>query len=125
MKSHWSGFLTSYITGRQVLAGIVWLMDSRHALTDIDLEFLTLLEGRPLLVLLTKTDKLNQSERALIVNTVRHDLRAAIAAQKQLDVKYVPQPNVLAFSSLARTGQAQAVAQIAAWLNIQTVADVE
>jgi GTP-binding protein len=29
MKSHWSGFLTNYITGRQVLAGIVWLMDCR------------------------------------------------------------------------------------------------
>jgi GTP-binding protein len=120
MKSHWSGFLTHYITGRQVLAGIVWLMDSRHALTDIDLEFLTLLEGRPLLVLLTKTDKLNQSERALIVNTVRRDLRAAIATNMELPIEHVPQPNVLAFSSLARTGQAQAVAQIASWLNIQT-----
>jgi GTP-binding protein len=122
MKSHWSDFLTHYITGRQVLAGIVWLMDCRHALTDIDQEFLTLLGGRPLLVLLTKTDKLNQSERAKIVNTVRHDLRVALAAQMQLAIEHVPPPQVLAFSSMTRTGQVQAVAQIAAWLNIQTTA---
>jgi GTP-binding protein len=118
MKSHWSDFLTGYITGRQVLAGIVWLMDVRHALTEIDLEFLTLLDGRPLLVLLTKTDKLNQSERAKIVNAVRHDLHVAQAAAKRIAIEHVPAPNVLAFSSVARTGQAQTVAQIAAWLNI-------
>lgn len=118
MKSHWSDFLTHYITGRQVLAGIVWLMDSRHALTDIDLEFLTLLEGRPLLVLLTKTDKLNQSERAKIVNTTRTQLQQAQARLLKLDIEHVPVPQVLAFSSLARTGQAQTVAQISQWLNI-------
>jgi GTP-binding protein len=123
MKSHWSDFLTGYITGRQVLAGIVWLMDCRHALTEIDLEFLTLLEGRPLLVLLTKTDKLNQSERAKIVNTVRIDLRAAQAQILGIAAEHVPVPQVLAFSSLARTGQAQAVAHIANWLNISTTAN--
>jgi GTP-binding protein len=120
MKSHWSDFLTHYITGRQVLVGIVWLMDCRQALTEIDLEFLTLLNGRPLLVLLTKTDKLNQSERAKIVNTVRQHLRLEIANMMQLAVDYVPVPNVLAFSSLTRIGQAQAITQIATWLNVQT-----
>ncbi len=124
MKSHWSDFLTHYITGRQVLVGIVWLMDCRQALTDIDLEFLTLLNGRPLLVLLTKTDKLNQSERAKIVNTVRQRLQLEIANMMQLAVEYVPIPNVLAFSSLTRIGQAQAVTQIATWLNVQTMPDV-
>lgn len=123
MKSHWSDFLTHYITGRQVLVGIVWLMDCRQALTEIDLEFLTLLNGRPLLVLLTKTDKLNQSERAKIVNTVRQRLRLEIANMMQLAVDYVPVPNVLAFSSLTRIGQAQAITQIATWLNVQTVLD--
>lgn len=118
MKSHWSDFLTHYITGRQVLGGVVWLMDCRHALTEIDLEFLTLLDGRPLLVLLTKTDKLNQSDRAKIVNTVRQDLHAAQAALKRIAIEHVPVPHVLAFSSIARTGQTQAVAQIAAWLNV-------
>ncbi len=122
MKSHWSGFLTQYITGRQVLAGIVWLMDCRHALTEIDLEFLTLLEGRPVMVLLTKTDKLNQSERGKIVTTVRKELHAAQAAMAGIAIEHVPEPLVIAFSSVARTGQAQAVAQIARWLNIQTTA---
>jgi GTP-binding protein len=124
MKSHWSGFLTNYITGRQVLAGIVWLMDCRHALTEIDLEFLTLLEGRPVMLLLTKTDKLNQSERAKIVNETRSQLHAAQAAIAGIAIEHVAQPLVIAFSSVARTGQVQAVAQIARWLNIQTVAAV-
>lgn len=122
MKSHWSGFLTNYITGRQVLAGIVWLMDCRHAMTDIDLEFLTLLEGRPVMLLLTKTDKLNQSDRAKIVTETRAQLHAAQAAIAGIAIEHVPVPLVVAFSSVARTGQAQAVAQIANWLNIQTVA---
>lgn len=125
MKSHWSGFLTNYITGRQVLAGIVWLMDCRHAMTDIDLEFLTLLEGRPVMLLLTKTDKLNQSDRAKIVTETRHQLHAAQAAMAGIAIEHVPAPLVIAFSSVARTGQAQAVAQIASWLNIQTVAPQE
>ena len=122
MKSHWSEFLTDYITGRQVLSGVVWLMDCRHALTDIDLEFLTLLQGRNLLVLLTKTDKLNQSEQAKIVNTVRHDLHAAQAALMGLvgdQVNALPQPNVIGFSSLARTGQARAIEVISGWLEIE------
>ncbi len=118
MKSHWSDFLTRYITDRQVLAGVVWLMDCRHALTDIDLEFLTLLQGRNLLVLLTKTDKLNQSERALIVNTVRKDLLTAQANLMGIDPAQLPKPNVIAFSSHTRTGQAQTIAQISSWLGI-------
>jgi GTP-binding protein len=124
MKSHWSDFLTNYITGRQVLVGIVWLMDCRQALTDIDLEFLTLLNGRPLLVLLTKTDKLNQSERAKIVQTVRHRLHLELANNMQLAVEHVPAPTVLAFSSLTHTGQAQAITHIANWFDIQAVTDI-
>jgi GTP-binding protein len=99
-------------------------MDCRQALTEIDLEFLTLLNGRPLLVLLTKTDKLNQSERAKIVSTVRQHLRLEIANMMQLAVDYVPVPNVLAFSSLTRIGQAQAITQIATWLNVQTTSTI-
>lgn len=122
MKSHWSGFLTHYITDRQVLAGVVWLMDSRHTMTDIDQEFLTLLQGRPVMLLLTKTDKLNQSERAKIVQDTRKQLHAAQAAIAGIAIEHVPTPLVIAFSSIARTGQAQAVAQIAQWLNIQSEA---
>ena len=121
MKSHWSDFLTNYIMGRQVLSGVVWLMDCRHALTDIDLEFLPLLQGRNVLVLLTKTDKLNQSEKAKIVNTVRHDLHAAQAQAMGLSgetAKALPVPSVIAFSSLSHTGQATAIATIAGWLDL-------
>ena len=121
MKSHWSEFLTDYITGRQVLTGIVWLMDSRHALTEIDLEFLHLLQGRKLLVLLTKVDKLNQSETAKIVHTVRQQLHAAQAEIMGLvgdQVQALPLTQVLAFSSTARTGQAKTIDTIADWLGL-------
>jgi hypothetical protein len=56
------------------------------------------------------------------VNETRSQLHAAQAAIAGIALEHVTPPLVIAFSSVARTGQAQAVAQIASWLNIQTVA---
>lgn len=118
MKSHWSDFLTQYIINRQVLVGVVWLMDCRQALTNIDLEFLQLLNKRSVLVLLTKTDKLNQSERTKIVHSVTNRLHIAIATHLKIAVNAVPTPTVLAFSSVNPIGQIQAIKHIAQWLGI-------
>ena len=55
-----------YLRERPTLAGVVWLLDVRHEPSKDDLEFQTLLveSGRPVLVALTKGDKLTRSAQA-------------------------------------------------------------
>jgi GTP-binding protein len=54
-----------YLTKRPTLAGVVWLLDSRHEPSKDDLAFQELLagSGRPALAVLTKADKLTRSEQ--------------------------------------------------------------
>jgi GTP-binding protein len=55
-----------YLLERPTLAGVVWLLDVRHEPSKDDREFQTLLvkSGRPVLVALTKGDKLTRSAQA-------------------------------------------------------------
>ena len=59
----------SVLRDRDALTGVVWLLDSRHPPSRDDMEFHRLLvdSGRPVLVVLTKGDKLNASGRAQAV----------------------------------------------------------
>jgi GTP-binding protein len=56
-----------YLLERPTLAGVVWLLDVRHEPSRDDLEMQGLLarSGRPVLVALTKSDKLTRSARAV------------------------------------------------------------
>jgi GTP-binding protein len=56
----------TYLLERPTLAGVVWLLDVRHAPSKDDLEMQELLarSGRPVLVALTKGDKLTRSVQA-------------------------------------------------------------
>ena len=55
-----------YLVDRKTLAGVVWLLDVRHPPSRDDLAMQALLveSGRPVLVALTKGDKLTRSARA-------------------------------------------------------------
>lgn len=55
--------VTGYVRARESLAGIVWLLDIRHAPSREDREMQELLaaSGRPVLAVLTKADKLTRS----------------------------------------------------------------
>jgi GTP-binding protein len=55
--------VTGYLRGRETLAGIVWLLDIRHlpSREDRELQELLVESGRPVLVALTKADKLTRS----------------------------------------------------------------
>jgi len=55
-----------YLLERPTLAGVVWLLDVRHLPSRDDLEMQDLLirSGRPILVALTKADKLTRSAQA-------------------------------------------------------------
>jgi GTP-binding protein len=55
-----------YLLERPTLAGVVWLLDVRHqpSRDDLDMQDLLIRSGRPVLVALTKGDKLTRSAQA-------------------------------------------------------------
>jgi GTP-binding protein len=57
--------LDSYLSGRPHLTGVVWLLDIRHPPSDEDLvvQKVLIASGRPVLVVLTKGDKLARQAR--------------------------------------------------------------
>ena len=111
LKQGWQDFLWTYVTTRTTLIGLVLVVDSRHGLKALDLELLAgfLPSGRPVLILATKADKLNQAERRAAVATIESELRGRFAAP-------VHPARVLAFSATSRQGVDEADATIAGWL---------
>jgi GTP-binding protein len=107
VRQHWDTLVGEYIFHRRALAGVVIVMDSRHPLTPQDLRLLDWLlpSGRQVHVLLSKSDKLSAqaAQRTL--------------AQARKDLAHVyPGATAQLFSSLKRTGTAEAQACIEAWV---------
>lgn len=91
----WQKLIFSYLLKRAHLHGVVLLMDGRHPLQPLDQNCLDLLVQRsvPVLVLLTKADKLSQSQRA-------KTLKSVMTALHQWPLAI----DVLWFSALRRIG---------------------
>lgn len=106
MKKKWQKALGEYLQKRESLKGLVVLMDIRHPLKDLDMDLIQWAADSelPVLALLTKADKLKQGKRNSEVLQVRKTL-AALNADIQ----------VMAFSSLKRTGVEQANNIICQW----------
>ncbi len=107
MKKKWQKALGEYLEKRDCLQGLVVLMDIRHPLKDLDRDLIEWAADSdlPVLVLLTKCDKLSQGKRSAEVLSVKKAL-----APIDADIK------VQAFSSLKRTGAEQANIVICDWL---------
>ena len=73
MKIQWQKSLGEYLQKRECLAGLVVLMDIRHPLKDLDQQMIewAVSADLPVLLLLTKADKLSQSARSKQVQMVR------------------------------------------------------
>ncbi len=112
MKQKWQKALGEYLQQRESLKGLVVLMDIRHPLKDLDKDLIywAAESELPILVLLTKADKLSQGKRSAEVLKVRKKL-----AELNADI------SVQAFSSLKRTGVEQATKVICTWLSDTTV----
>ena len=109
MRDLWSGVISDYLLLRRQLVGVVLVMDSRHPLTPLDRRLLDWIRpvGKPLLVLLTKADKLVRSESRQVLALTRADLRrTGIDASVQL------------FSSVTREGAEQAAETVSHWLGV-------
>ncbi|MGL5285081.1 MAG: ribosome biogenesis GTP-binding protein YihA/YsxC [Aeromonas sp.] len=78
MKLKWQKHLAEYLQRRESLKGLVILMDIRHPLKDTDQNMLEWSRHRnlPVLLLLTKADKLSPGPRKTQVIKVRKDAAA-------------------------------------------------
>lgn len=89
MRKQWQALVGGYLSSRPALKAVVLIMDARHPLTDLDLQLLGWLTSMPLIVLLSKADKLPRSAQAETLRAVRERL---------------PSANVELFSSITRQG---------------------
>jgi len=109
IKAQWEGLLSRYLQERGPLAGMVLIMDARHPLTPLDQRMLDWFTptGKPVHILLSKADKLSNSERALTLRKVKQAVAVYPSVTAQL------------FSSLSRLGADEAIDIIEAWLHTE------
>ena len=110
IRSQWEGLLAPYLRYRVPLVGLVLIMDSRHPLTELDVQMLEWFAqtGKPIHILLSKADKLTRQEQALALREVQTIL-SRIASNFSLQL----------FSSLKKTGVAEAEAVLGGWLGME------
>lgn len=107
-RAYWGELISAYLSTRSALMGLILLSDSRHGIKPLDEQLISwfIPTGRPVHVLLTKSDKLSQSACA----TALRD------AQNLLSRGYL-NCTVQLFSATANKGVTQANALVAQWLN--------
>lgn len=109
IRKQWVKLLENYLTQRDSLIGLILIMDSRHPLTPLDRQMLGWFAptGRPIHVLLTKSDKLTRGPAAQTLAKVRKDLAA-----------WGPNITVQLFSSLKKTGGEEVEKVVSGWLGL-------
>ncbi len=112
LKQHWQAFLGRYLATRQVLVGLVLVVDARHGLGDLDHLVLAgfLPSGRPVLVLATKIDKLTASAQRTALRAIEADLADTYPA-------HASQVQVVPFSATHQRGIDAAETVIGGWLD--------
>ncbi len=85
VSAEWRRLIVAYLQGRQQLQRVVLLVDARHGAQPNDREMMTMLDGvaASFIVVLTKTDKLNATERAQAINDVEAVAREHVAAHPE------------------------------------------
>ncbi len=107
LRKHWQTTLAAYLSDRPTLNALVLVMDCRHPLTPLDRQMLDWFShsGRPVHVLLTKSDKLSRQASK----------QTLLAVRKELDAHW-ENCTVQLFSSLKKQGVEEAEAIIGKWL---------
>ncbi|MBA2628238.1 MAG: YihA family ribosome biogenesis GTP-binding protein [Gemmatimonadales bacterium] len=79
VRAGYRKLVTGYLSTRDTLAGVVWLLDIRHSPSADDLEMQELLaeSGRSVLAVFTKADKLGRQARAVRVRELAASLGLA------------------------------------------------
>jgi GTP-binding protein len=109
VRQHWEHLIGGYLQTRASLYGMVLIMDVRHPLTPLDRQMLAWFAttGKPVHVLLTKSDKLTRQQSGKALKDVSAFLRESY-----------PQCTVQLFSSMTRQGVEEATALLEAWLGL-------
>ncbi len=113
IRDQWENLLAPYLVHRSPLAGLVLIMDSRHPLTGLDMQMIDWFAqtGKPIHVLLSKSDKLTRHEQAQVMREVKGALEAL-----------GERCSVQLFSSLKRLGVEEAEGVLGRWLGIEVSA---
>jgi len=108
MREHWQLTLSKYLSERRTLGGLVLVMDCRHPLTPLDRQMLDWFSpsGKPIHVLLTKSDKLSRNAANQTLAAVKKELQSTW-----------DNCTIQLFSSLKKQGVEEAEKVIGAWLN--------
>ncbi len=112
-KLRWQEVMADYLKLRRNLHGVVLMIDSRLGLTELDRRLLDLLSPRlangqvRLLVLLTKSDKLNRSQAQAAVSAAQEVL--AEVSSENADIGVTP------FSALSRLGLGDVAQTLHGW----------
>ena len=109
VRRQWRGLLEGYLVRRDNLVGLVHIMDSRHPLKPLDETLLGWFgpTGKPVHVLLTKSDKLSRGEAARTLAAVR---KALAPMGEQVSVQL--------FSSLKRQGIDEVCQRVGPWIGM-------
>jgi GTP-binding protein len=104
VQERWEQVLSTYLLERQSLVGLVLTVDIRRGLTPLDTQLLAWLKPRalPLMVLLTKADKLSRG--------------AGLAQQQVVGKAFRAGARLARFSSIDREGVEQARGWLTDWL---------
>lgn len=105
IRKHWEQLLSKYLQTRDNLIGLVIMMDSRHPLKPLDRQMLNWFfpTGKPVHILLTKSDKLSKNTAKQTLAFVEKELAEADDCTVQL------------FSSLKKQGVPEAEAILEGW----------
>lgn len=111
LRAHWEHMLPAYLQKRESLFGMVLIMDARHPLTPLDRKMLDWFAttGKPVHVLLSKSDKLTRQEAQRTLRQARAELK-----------EYAPNYTTQLFSSSAKQGIREAESIIGGWLGIES-----
>lgn len=119
VKLDWQKHLDDYLRNRECLKGLVLLMDIRHPMTDFDQMMTEWCDsaGLPLLILLTKSDKLKQGPAKNTLLSVKKSLQ-----------NHQSLVGIELFSSLKHTGVDAVYKYLDSWMTFdseETESDVE
>ena len=112
-KLRWQQVMAEYLELRRSLSGVVLMIDSRLGFTDLDQRLLDFVADRigngsvKMLVLLTKSDKLNRSEAQAALQAAQAALAATMTEQSDVSVAL--------FSALKKAGVDDAAALLHGW----------
>ncbi|MDR1854562.1 MAG: ribosome biogenesis GTP-binding protein YihA/YsxC [Azoarcus sp.] len=111
IRRQWQSLIENYLKTRAVLVGLVLMMDARHPMTELDRQMIGWFapSGRPIHVLLTKSDKLSRGAASAALQKTRADL-----------ARIGPRLSVQLFSALTKIGIEECDSVVAGWLGQET-----